>query len=665
MDGKSLEQLAQQNKDWAKSERLSTSVTSTSPLPSPVLPAPSVSLDAPVVSAAVEFEAVPPPAQQPEVTFLQLKTPATQSYDCECLDKYERDGLTFYHAYISAAELFLKKLPLDANPRRPMANDVTRAMQATLSQSPERFHVLNNGITIICNAVDIITVPAEADKEESRTIVQMTFGKKEKHGGFGICNGGHTYMSILTLAACPDERATVHTEVIVLPQDIAQYQKTAYIRDIARARNSHSELRTTTEANYAGLYDYIRGFLGEFDNQVKWMEGDRAAVKDAIDAQAFIAALCALSPSWFTHPYYRNTRTHKKAADSPGTVHSEWMTHKEKQLDAQFAAMEPCEELADVDVGDTNTVAVPDPLASPETAMRQESGRTDAEQCVDETPREDGLNAAQGEAGQPNCPENHGSPIVTGEGQALPAVVENVTASKLGDIPVAGGSVVTDGWRHLDDIAPLAADVFNIVDMVGVSLFAGTFKGAKKSYKKSKLWKVFRRSRRISRGKLAGKDGSLLGPPYQVMLLGLFRWNVWLAYQPEDIERPLVGWMRDCAGLWEDNQIDVISTLQDLTESYTKEDIAKQLASEPAAFADTLQLIKLQYGKEAPLDLVKGPYTFWAPSAEPGVWDKYVKADDPEKAVMFLTASVTEECQIIAELSAKATPDAVPYQVVP
>lgn len=251
------------------------------------------------------------------IEYMVLKTPGEVSFHGVKLHQSEsfNDGYKFYHLYIKCNELKKTCLPMDANPREPKAGDVVGKMQHTIQLCPDEFHHLNNGISVIC---------AEVKYDSHNETVTISFNEGE-----GICNGGHTYFSIVTLPIDIDEDCYVHLELIEIPAEIADKAKRKKaINDIASARNRNRMLHVTTEADYLGYYIPFQKCLGENTKYVMWHEGDSQADPDAIKSDHFIRLVASLDPFWFDHPQIKikaQKPTHKFAASGILAVHNNWV----------------------------------------------------------------------------------------------------------------------------------------------------------------------------------------------------------------------------------------------------------------------------------------------------------------------------------------------------
>ena len=221
------------------------------------------------------------------------------------------DNFRFFNIYVKCEEIRQKGLPLDANPREPTMGDVVKRMEETLRKKPEKFHHWNNGMTLICE--DIVF-------NDTNDSVKLKFPE-----GTGICNGGHTYFSIVTWPGTLPNNCIVHLEIIELPDGLEEQEKKKTINDIAEKRNRNRQLLPTTQADYLGYYDKFKSFLGDNKRFVRWHEGDSEAHEGAINSELFIRMLAVVDPFWYQHHVYSPGRNnHKGAATSSRGIHSRW-----------------------------------------------------------------------------------------------------------------------------------------------------------------------------------------------------------------------------------------------------------------------------------------------------------------------------------------------------
>lgn len=221
------------------------------------------------------------------------------------------DDYRFYHVYMKCEELRNSAMPVDANPREPSRGDVVNNMVETIRKNPEKFHHRNNGITVICDNFSSC---------EETGVISVSF--KE---GDGICNGGHTYFSIVTFPNSIADHCFVHLEFIKIP-NIDGIDRKQIVNDIASARNRNRQLLPTTQADFLGYYKRFKDCLGESSELVSWHEGDSNAHRDHIKSDHYIRMMACLDPFWFSHPLTQNGNgaNHKKAAGGTSANHRKW-----------------------------------------------------------------------------------------------------------------------------------------------------------------------------------------------------------------------------------------------------------------------------------------------------------------------------------------------------
>lgn len=273
----------------------------------------------------------------------EVVTPSTITYSVRSLKTAVFDLGKIHSCFIRAEEIRDKKFPLEANPRKPAPTGVTKKMTATLSDFPEMFSFLNNGVTVIASKVqvqeEIEQIPGEveepavliedgAESDSEETLIEVSYGANTGQYGDGICNGGHTYYTIEQYQGDLDKAATVRVEFIEFSGAGDAEGGRGHLDNIikvARARNAHNSLQSRTEVAFSGGYDKIIDALGKLDKHFSWREGDTNAVKGAAKSEAFIAYLCACSPFWYEHFLTGAKGDHMQAARNAGTVHKHWV----------------------------------------------------------------------------------------------------------------------------------------------------------------------------------------------------------------------------------------------------------------------------------------------------------------------------------------------------
>jgi len=255
----------------------------------------------------------------PAWTYTVLSTPSFKNYKFLTLHKMpddftgSKDGYEYFHGYISANELQSKKLPLDANPRKPSPTPVTKSMQATLSKFGDEFHHWNNGITVICESV----------KDNGDGTYKIEFGTPLNQHGYGIVNGGHTYYSIEQSKIKFASSVAARIELVILPDRYSDLERENAIKQIAMKRNAHNELDVKTETHYSGGYNPWIEALGAHSKEIVWLQGDPNAVAGAIGAEKFITLLTSSDPYYFTH-FQTKAKNHHQQCAAGSSPHKRW-----------------------------------------------------------------------------------------------------------------------------------------------------------------------------------------------------------------------------------------------------------------------------------------------------------------------------------------------------
>lgn len=382
------------------------------------------------------------------------------------------DGYKFYHLYISCNELKNKCLPLDANPREPTLGDVVSNMQATLRKEPQKFHHLNNGITIIASNV-IFNAP------------DLTIYFNE---GEGVCNGGHTYFSIVNTEGIIDESSFVHIEIIQLPTSLHGDDRRRVINDIAAKRNRNRALHPITQADYLGFYDPFKRFLGENSKFITWHEGDSDAHKESIKSDHFIRLLASIDPLWYRHRDYKaknKPHCHRSAVTGVASTHNRWFQNTD----------------------------------NPEF--------------------------------------------------------------------------------NLYHLAPLCNDLLYLRDLIAFTFMHDSFADISGILRKTHFYSWATRDeekRQLYHKLLYKKEGYKITPSLEVLLMGTFRNNIWLAYDKEDSLPRYVGYYTKIDDLWDCAKDLLLDKLKTLYQSFDNDN--SQFVRQDAAFVE--QLTDLYYGAKQP-----------------------------------------------------------------
>lgn len=120
-------------------------------------------------------------------------------------------------------------------------------------------------------------------------------------------------------------------------------------------------------------------------------------------------------------------------------------------------------------------------------------------------------------------------------------------------------------------LSPLIDDVFLIRDMLSHSLKHDELGGG---FRKSSLYQDYISkggTRELHIAQYSGEEGYDLNGPFEVMLTGLFRSNVWLYAKPDDVLIDYVGWVKSPRSLWDQRKIEVLESIKDYFQEAGKD----------------------------------------------------------------------------------------------
>ena len=220
--------------------------------------------------------------------------------DCGLVDGENR----YWTIYLHMSEVREKCFPLNANPRKPNSigsnesTDIVVKMRRTISNNPEKFVRLNNGLTCVCSSLSI--------DSSSNTI---TIDWRE---GEGILNGGHTYLALVTNPIVTN--AIVRVELIQASERLNNLsnssEKQDFIKETAIARNSNRQLKDFTRSEFEGKHHSLQNHLLDLKGVIYWSEGYEEMVteptvfteRNAMKAAVFVRYLALTDNSWHWHP---------------------------------------------------------------------------------------------------------------------------------------------------------------------------------------------------------------------------------------------------------------------------------------------------------------------------------------------------------------------------
>ncbi|MBT9099667.1 AIPR family protein [Methylovulum psychrotolerans] len=216
------------------------------------------------------------------------------------------------------AENFAKlmnNLGIESNPRKPKESAVTREINDTLKESPERFHLMSKGILV--------------SSSSCVTLERNRFKLDFENNGYaqpGILDGGHNTYAIAKFLLgyvldddgikkikdweslipvwkayheqlsdlfdnTSDENGSLEFKFvipieIIFPRNPDDDETLDFWglshRDITHARNNNVQLTDATKDNHQGFYDYLKQSLPEnIRNKIEWKTNDGGQIKAA------------------------------------------------------------------------------------------------------------------------------------------------------------------------------------------------------------------------------------------------------------------------------------------------------------------------------------------------------------------------------------------------
>jgi len=214
------------------------------------------------------------------------------------------------HTFLVPARLFPKGVPAGANLRDPvgMNRQVYKDVKASLEGKealPGSFDLLNIGITIIAEQIDVI----------SKRVFEVMIDDE-----YGIANGGHTTQIIYDCQEDDSIAEGQHVEVKIIT-GLEGGDNHSLRVDIARGQNTGISVQPRSVFELDGVFDSIKEVIKntEWSSDVGFKESDR---KD-IDVRELVSALELMNILDFP---VRDTR-------HPITAYEKWSTPLKKFAD--------------------------------------------------------------------------------------------------------------------------------------------------------------------------------------------------------------------------------------------------------------------------------------------------------------------------------------------
>lgn len=177
------------------------------------------------------------------------------------VDPFGRIDTTF--ALVRIGDL-PQTIPLENNPRaQNIGSRVARQISETLENSPEQFHYLNRGITIV--------VPKASYDNKSQKLT-LEFSNERS----GALDGGHTYAVICDMLRALTESREEMQESYVRLEIMEGKTNLDLLTNIAKARNTSAQVKEESLANVQGRFDWIRDSVSKekFAEMIAYRENE-------------------------------------------------------------------------------------------------------------------------------------------------------------------------------------------------------------------------------------------------------------------------------------------------------------------------------------------------------------------------------------------------------
>lgn len=211
-------------------------------------------------------------------------------------------------------------LSLGPNPREPvLSSPVSKKIERTLKESPDRFHLLNRGVTLVAKGM-------EYDNSSSRVRLRFAEGEGEQRF-FGILDGGNTNARINRwrkelgdgdFAELSKRCLNIQVLIPRLEGRPPTEEMTDLLNDIKEARNTSVQVKSKSLADARRQFNTLQTVLFNepYFNRIAWHEGQ----KGNIDALQLITLLMLFYPPF--------------SYDADGNQPANAYGHKERCLDA-------------------------------------------------------------------------------------------------------------------------------------------------------------------------------------------------------------------------------------------------------------------------------------------------------------------------------------------
>lgn len=233
-------------------------------------------------------------SQAASVGVREFRIPASTKYVRNLTDPHNEE-LNIHHAYVRVRDFPSGHLPDNVNPRshENLSGRIKEAIQTSLKETPEWFHVLNRSLLII------------ADKAwyDNRTQTLHIIISSDDEGG--LADGATTDRVIRDV-----KRAISPADFQRLTErEVPLHLKDAYVHlevisgkigdmlvPLTRARNTSNQVKEFAIENLGGGFDWLKEVIeqSKFRGRIRFREND----PQPVDVRTVLALLTLFHPKW-------------------------------------------------------------------------------------------------------------------------------------------------------------------------------------------------------------------------------------------------------------------------------------------------------------------------------------------------------------------------------
>lgn len=224
----------------------------------------------------------------------EFRIPVSPQYIRNLTDPHN-EGLNIHHAYVRVRDFPSGDIPDDVNPRshEDLHGGIKTAIEASLKDFPEWFHILNRGLLVI------------ADKAwyDNRTQTLHILVSSKEEGG--LADGATTDRVIREV-----KRAASAADFTSLAEaEIPKHLKDAFVHvevisggigdmlvPLTRARNTSTQVKEFAIENLGGGFNWLKEVIAQskFNGRIRFREND----PQPVDVRTVLGLLTLFHPKW-------------------------------------------------------------------------------------------------------------------------------------------------------------------------------------------------------------------------------------------------------------------------------------------------------------------------------------------------------------------------------